>query len=158
MKQSSNNLLTSLDYKIRREKNSCFKSKIRTWIEEDSILVRFGRLKYTRWGGYVSSMRNDCLRFYSQIRICLEGFSGRVTRGPRPRSPIIVPLRIYAWSIREKACNESAKLFHDGRDILWYSTCQTDFDIETSAGEMKSVSHPRLGKNDQTRVFPNLSC
>lgn len=46
---------------------------------------------YTRIGGLVervSSMRNDCLRFYSQIRICLEGLW--VTRGPR--SPIIVPL------------------------------------------------------------------
>lgn len=36
----------------------------------------------------VPSMRNDCLRFYSQIRICLEGLW--VTRGPR--SPIIAPL------------------------------------------------------------------
>lgn len=65
-------------------------------------------------------MRNDCLRFYSQIRICLDGLW--VTRGPR--SPIIAPLggRIYVRSIREKACNESAKLSHDGRDILWYST------------------------------------
>lgn len=91
-------------------------------------------------------MRNDCLRFYSQIRICLDGLW--VTRGPR--SPIIAPLggRIYVRSIREKACNESAKLSHDGRDILWYSTL-------ISRRNFRLVKWNRVSpsRGETTRVF-----
>lgn len=162
MKQSSNNLLASLDYKIRREKNSCFKCKIRMWIEEDS--VRFGRLKYTRWGGSVPVEYGflDEKRLFAFLQSDTNLFRGFLWRekgdawSSFPYYCPAVALRIYAWSIREKACNESAKLFHDGRDILWYSTLARLTLISRYRNfEMKSVSHhPRLEKNDRTRVFP----
>ena len=104
-----------------------------------SCFVRFEIYTVEDWKIRFLGMRNDCLRFYSQIRICLDGLW--VTRGPR--SPIIAPLvgRIYVRSIREKACNESAKLSHDGRDILWYS-------ILISRRNFRLVKWNRVSRNN----------